>query len=90
VALDANELDLLIELTDQMRTLAVQTEKLFVELEAMRRLVFPPQSASEDALRALASALDESTANEMHPDRPSVAEIDNVLRRLLRLRRSAH
>jgi hypothetical protein len=83
--LNTIELEILTDLTDQVRKLAVQTQKIYLEIEAMRMIVFPPLTIHEDAIRDLVSALDDSSANAMDPDRPSVAGIDSVRRRLITL-----
>jgi hypothetical protein len=89
VPLSATELEVLVDLTDHVRRLTVQIRKINLELKAVRMMACPPLSASEDTLRALISLLDIASANEMVTDRPSVADIDSVDRRLRTLRRAA-
>jgi hypothetical protein len=85
VPLSATELKILTDFIEEVRKLAVQTQKMYLGLEAMRMILVPPLTVSEDELRELIRALDDSTADEMAPDRPSVAGIDSVRRRLLTL-----
>jgi hypothetical protein len=88
--LDASELDILIDLVDEVRTLTTQTQKVYLHLEAVSTILVQQRTIGEDELRAALTGLDETSADEMSPDRPSVAVLDSVRRRLVRRRRNAH
>lgn len=88
--LDASELDILIDLVDEVRTLTTQTQKVYLHLGAVSTILVQQRTIGEDELRAALTGLDETSADEMSPDRPSVAVLDSVRRRLVRRRRNAH
>jgi hypothetical protein len=78
------------DLIDEVRTLAVQTQKLYLEVGATRRMLLRRGTIREDTLRATVTQLDVTSAIEMSPDRPSIAGLDHVRRRLPRPRRDGH
>ena len=71
--LDASELEILIDLVDEVRTLATQMQKVYLHLGAVSTILIQQQTIREDELRAALTGLDETSADEMSPDRPSVA-----------------
>ena len=68
---------------EEVRALAIQLVKIWVELKTLRMVLVGKLLITEDELLALISAVDVSSAGEMNPDRPSVAGFDSARRRLV-------
>jgi hypothetical protein len=88
--LNASDREAVIELGYAVRTLTVQMLKIYLQVETLRTILIDQQTIREDLLPAVLTAIDDTSAREPSPDRPSVAMLDNVLRQLVRPRTNAH